>query len=132
MQSTPTSAVSSASSTGSGAPFIGRGPKSSSSRPVNSAPPLGQRLFQARGYAAADLIRNQGDMFARLHTQAHVNGVFRAGHQLNWSVFQRTSSLFYLIFAPRQNAAATNCLARPPFPLVGFDAERWDLPAARL
>src|SRR5689334_1626001 len=38
MQSTPTSAVSKASSTGSGAPFIGRGPKSSSKRPVKSAP----------------------------------------------------------------------------------------------
>src|SRR5882757_6906895 len=38
MHSTPTSAVSRACSTGSGALFIGRGPKSSSSKPVKSAP----------------------------------------------------------------------------------------------
>src|SRR6267378_2963952 len=130
MQSTPTSAVSSASSTGSGASFIGRGPKSSRSRPVNSAP----RSANAFSRLAATLRLISSAIKATCSpgcTPRHTSMAFSAPAISSIGAFPKAIFIILPDFcATPKTRLLRISLASHFFRSFGFDAEGRDLPAA--
>src|SRR6202035_3178198 len=130
MHSTPTSAVSRASSTGSGAPFIGREPKSSRSKPVSSAP----RSFTAFSRLAATLRLTSSAISATCSprcTPRHTSMAFSAPAISSIGAFPK--DIFIILpdsgarpKTPWLRVAQSGYLFGP----FGFDTKRRNLPAA--
>src|SRR5258705_909389 len=130
MHSTPTSAVSRASKTGSGAPFMGRGAKSSRSRPVNSAP----RSVSAFSRLAATLRLTSSAINATCSpgcTPRHTSMAFSAPAISSIGAFPK--DIFIILpdsGATPKTGGLRISLSGHLFRPFGFDAEGGDLAAA--